>query len=193
MAFTDEITIHAKAGSGGDGVVRWLHLRGAEFSGPAGGNGGRGGSIYIKAVRNLNLLSKYNNKKEFAAEDGENGKRKSLHGTDGEDLYIELPIGSIVTNIKTDKRVYLLEEGEEILLLKGGGGGRGNESFKSSTNQKPRQFTEGREGEETDLFIEIELIADIGLIGLPNAGKSSLLNEVTNAKAKIGDYPFTTL
>lgn len=191
--FIDELTIHAKAGRGGDGVVRWLHEKNKEFGGPSGGDGGRGGNVYALGARNFNLLARYRNKKEFRAEDAESGKSNSLHGADGEDLEILLPIGSIITNKQTGEKIFLQKENEKVLLLKGGKGGYGNEHFKSSTNQNPREFTEGKPGEEADFYIEVELIADIGLIGLPNAGKSSLLNALTSARAKVGDYPFTTL
>ncbi|MEK7589991.1 MAG: GTPase ObgE [Patescibacteria group bacterium] len=191
--FIDELTIHAKAGNGGNGVERWLHVKDKEFGGPSGGDGGRGGNVYAVGARNLNLLAKYRNKKEFNAENGEAGGNKSLHGAGGKDLDILLPIGSIVTDKQTEEKIFLQKEGERVLLLKGGNGGYGNEHFKSSTNQNPTEFTKGKPGEEADFFIEVEIIADIGLIGLPNAGKSSLLNELTSANAKIGDYPFTTL
>jgi len=191
--FVDELTIHAKAGKGGDGVERWLHVKGKEFGGPSGGDGGRGGAVYAIGARNLNLLAKYRNKKQFDAEDGGAGGNRSLHGAGGEDLEILLPIGSVVTNKATGEKILLQEEGERVLLLKGGNGGYGNEHFKSSANQNPTEITPGKPGGEADFYIEVELIADIGLIGLPNAGKSSLLNELTSADAKIGDYPFTTL
>jgi GTPase len=191
--FVDELTIHARAGKGGDGVERWLHVKGKEFGGPSGGDGGRGGDVYAVGTRNLNLLAKYRNKKDFEAEDGGAGGNRSLHGANGEDLEILLPLGSVITNKQTSEKVFLQEEGEKIMLLKGGNGGYGNEHFKSSTNQNPTETTPGKSGGEADFYIEVEIIADIGLIGLPNAGKSSLLNEFTSAGAKIGDYPFTTL
>lgn len=193
MAFTDELTIRAKAGDGGDGVVRWRKNKVTQLGGPSGGDGGRGGSVYALGVRDVYLLSKYKNKKEFAAERGEDGQNNSLYGVHGKDLDIELPIGSVITNTDTGEKYSLSEEGERILILKGGYGGRGNESYKSSTNRSPEQSTPGKKGEATTLFIEVELIADIGLIGLPNAGKTSLLNEMTNAKSKVGSYAFTTL
>lgn len=193
MAFTDELTVHARAGKGGDGVVRWLHTRQGEFGGPAGGNGGRGGNVYVVAVRDVHLLAKYKNKKEFVADDGVAGRKKSEYGENAKDLDILLPIGSIITKKESGETFSLTQEGERVLILKGGYGGRGNESFKSSVNRSPEQFTPGGPGEEDTLYIELQLIADIGFIGLPNAGKTSLLNEMTNAKGKIGDYPFTTL
>ena len=193
MAFVDELKIYAKAGKGGNGVVRWLHIKAKEFGGPSGGDGGRGGNVYLRAVRDVHLLSKYRTKKEFLAENGQDGQSDSCHGFDGKDMDILLPIGSIVTNLKTGKKVSLQEEGERMLLLKGGFGGRGNESFKSSVNRSPKEWTPGKPGEEGEFYIEVELIADIGLIGLPNAGKTSLLNAFTSARGKVGDYPFTTL
>ena len=193
MAFVDEITLHIKAGDGGDGVAGWLHESNREYGGPVGGDGGRGGDVYVRAVRALNLLARYKTEKSFAAERGENGGSKDLTGANGKDLEIDFPIGSIITNKTTGEKIYLSQDGERVLLLKGGGGGRGNKSFKSSTNRQPEEHTHGRPGQEADFFIEVELIADIGLIGLPNAGKTTLLNHLTRAKGKIGDYPFTTL
>ena len=193
MAFTDELNIFVKAGNGGDGVERWRHEKGREFGGPSGGNGGRGGDVYIVAVRDINILSKYKHKKEFAAENGESGRKDGEHGADGEDIFIKLPIGAVVRNHETGERFSLEKEGEKILILKGGNGGRGNESFKSSTNIRPRQWTSGQKGQQAEFSIELELVVDVGFVGLPNAGKSSLLNAITGAKARTADYPFTTL
>jgi len=193
MALIDEITLDLRAGDGGNGVVRWLHEKGKEFAGPSGGDGGNGGDVYAHGVRDIGILHKYRGQKEFDAERGEDGRGRSQFGKGGEDLLMDLPIGSVITNIETDKKVELLEEGDKILLLRGGRGGLGNEHFKASTNRTPEQFTPGKEGEKGVFHIELKLIADLGLIGLPNAGKSSLLNSITNASAKIGSYQFTTL
>ena len=187
------MTIRMKSGKGGDGVVRWLHEKFKEFGGPAGGNGGRGGSVYAKAVRDTWLLAKYRFTKEFVAPDGVSGGNRSMHGGNGEDLHIEVPVGTILTNMETGEVFRLDEEGQEVLLLKGGHGGLGNEHFKGSTNQRPEEHTLGKPGEEADFHIEVEIIASAGLIGLPNAGKSSLLNALTRAEAKVGAYQFTTL
>lgn len=193
MAFIDEIKISAQAGRGGDGVVRWRHEKGKEFAGAAGGNGGKGGDVYLHAIRDLGVLARYRTVKVFAAEKGEAGMNNSQHGADGEDITIDLPVGSIVTNLDTGKKIRLDTDGEKILLLEGGKGGLGNEYFKASTNVRPYQSTDGKPGEVGEFYIELELVADLGLVGLPNAGKSSLLNELTNAKAKVASYQFTTL
>ena len=193
MAFVDELSFHARAGNGGDGVVRWRREKFIPMGGPAGGDGGRGGNVFIEAARDNQLLSEYRHVKEFAAENAEHGGSGSLHGADGEDKIIKLPIGSYVINTTTGEEYELLTEGERIKVLKGGWGGRGNEAFKSSTNISPEECTPGKPGEEADFHVELRLIADIGFIGQPNAGKSSLLNALTRARAKIGDYAFTTL
>lgn len=193
MAFIDEIKIYAEAGRGGDGVVRWRQEKFIPKGGPAGGDAGRGGDFYVLGVRDIHILSKYKAKKSFIAGRGEDGGNKSLHGKNGEDFVLELPIGSVVTNFETDEKWQLTKEGEKILLLKGGYGGFGNEHFKSSINTTPKEWRPGEEGEKGNFKIELELFADIGLVGLPNAGKTSLLNALTNAQARVGDYAFTTL
>jgi len=193
MAFVDELTFHARAGHGGSGVVRWLHLKAQEFSGPAGGDGGRGGDVVVRGIRDLAVLARYTGKKEFLAENGGNGESISRHGRNGNDVVVDLPLGSIVTNLETGKSIELLSEGETHVILEGGRGGLGNEYFKSSTNRSPTESTEGRPGKEGNFKVELQLIADAGFIGLPNAGKSTLLNSLTNAKAKVGNYAFTTL
>lgn len=193
MAFVDELKINIVAGRGGDGVVRWLHEKGKEFMGPAGGNGGKGGNVYVVGVSDLGKLAHYRHKKEFLAENGGSGESKSRHGKDGQDLIIEVPAGTIVTNLGTEQQYDVETVGQKVLILKGGRGGLGNEHFKASTNIRPQESTPGKEGEEGEFIIELQITASIALIGLPNAGKSSLLNAITNAEAKVGNYEFTTL
>ncbi len=193
MAFLDEITIEAAAGKGGDGVVQWRREKFIAKGGPNGGDGGRGGHVYIRAVRSFRVLDQYRSKKEFLAEDGKPGGSRSFTGADGDRLTIDFPVGSLVTNVTTGATYDLNKEGLEFKILTGGNGGFGNEHFKSSTNQAPDKATKGWPGDRAELHIVISLIADVGLIGFPNAGKSSLLNIITNAQAKVGDYPFTTL
>ncbi len=191
--FVDQIKIHAKAGDGGDGVTRWRHEKFRPMAGPSGGNGGRGGDIILRAVRDVNLLAKYTGEKKFAAERGEDGMDKSKFGKNGEDLVILIPVGSIVTDAARSRVYEFMTEGVEEKVFKGGGGGLGNEHFKSAINRTPDESTKGREGEEGDLQITLSLVVDVGLIGMPNAGKSTLLNTFTNSHSKIGAYPFTTL
>ncbi len=193
MAFVDEIKLHLKAGDGGDGVERWRHEKGKELSGASGGNGGKGGDVYIRAVRDNALLARYRNDKDFEAESGGAGLKDSCHGKNGDDFYLDLPVGSVVTNLMNGRKFNLLKDTDQFLLLHGGKGGLGNEYFKSSTNTSPTQTTPGKKGDQADFYIELELVVDAGLVGFPNAGKSSILNALTNASAKIGAYPFTTL
>lgn len=185
----DEVEIIVKGGHGGPGRVSF---RGKKFGGPDGGDGGKGGDVYVKATSDTYALVKFLSKKEFRAQDGENGGVGIRSGANGKDLILQVPIGTLLaddTGIETE----LAQVGQEMLLAKGGLGGKGNEFFKSSSNTTPKYAQKGLPGEEKRLSLKLKLIADFGLIGLPNSGKSSLLNEITNATAKIGDYPFTTL
>lgn len=193
MSLVDTITIRATAGKGGDGVVRWLHLKGKEKGGPSGGDGGKGGNVFFHAVRDLGILVRYKGRTDFRAEHGEAGGGKDMHGADGASLTIDVPVGAFITRLGTGETFELLNDDETLCALSGGRGGFGNAHFKSSVNQNPYEATLGQPGEADDFTIELKIIADAGLIGLPNAGKSSLLNALTSARAKIGDYPFTTL
>jgi GTP-binding protein len=193
MAFVDEMKVSVRAGKGGNGVVRWLNMKGLEMAGPAGGDGGRGGDVVFEGVRDLGILASYRFTKSFNAEHGGSGGSSSLKGRDGEDKVVKVPVGSIIKKRGTGEEFEVLKEGERIVIAKGGSGGYGNEHFKGSTNQNPFQTTPGKPGEGAEVEITLKLIADAGLIGLPNAGKSSLLNELTRAQSKVGSYPFTTL
>ena len=193
MAFIDEINLHISAGCGGDGVVRFRHEKGKDHAGPSGGNGGRGGDVFISGLRSMHSLVHYRNVKKFAAPNGEAGMKGSCHGKKGDSLVLTFPLGTVVKNKETGEEISLEKEGEKILLLSGGSGGYGNEHFKSSVNRTPKEWTPGKPGEEGDFFIELRLFADLGLIGLPNAGKTSFLNVLTNAKGIVGAYQFTTL
>lgn len=193
MALIDTITIHAAAGRGGDGVVRWLHLKGKEKGGPAGGDGGDGGAVLFRAVRDLAVLARYKGRSEFKAEAGGAGGNDNMHGANGESIYIDVPVGSRITRLGTKEEFELLNEGDTHRALTGGRGGFGNAHYKSSTNQNPYESRLGTDGERDAFRIELKIIADAGLVGLPNAGKSSLLNSLTAARSKVGAYAFTTL
>jgi GTPase len=191
--FVDSLTLYIKAGDGGDGVTRWRHEKFRPMAGPSGGNGGRGGDVFLRAVRDVNLLAKYTGDKSFAADAGTPGMGGSKFGKNGDDLIVDVPVGSIVTDVDRERVYELLTEGEQVKILKGGSGGIGNEQFKTATNRSPEESTVGRRGEEGTFNIELSLVVDVGLVGQPNAGKSTLLNLLTNAHAKVGAYPFTTL
>lgn len=189
----DHITLTIKAGKGGDGVVRWRREKGIPYGGPAGGDGGKGGDVYFRVVRDIQALSMYKHKTEWEAPVGEAGQKRGMFGKGAEDLYLNVPIGAIIHSREYDTTYECLEEGQEILILRGGQGGLGNQNFKSSINRTPKQYTRGGLGEFATFDIELKLIADVGIIGLPNAGKSSLLNALTRASVKVADYAFTTL
>ncbi|MFA4817439.1 MAG: Obg family GTPase CgtA [Parcubacteria group bacterium] len=191
MALTDEVKIKIFAGKGGDGVVAFDKIM--MSLGPTGGRGGNGGNVYFEGVSDLTALNKYKHKNDYYADDGKRGKTDRSSGHTGGDLMLTIPIGSVLHNLDTGKDIDITKVGQRVLVGKGGIGGRGNFYFRSAKNTSPQEFEKGKLGEEFAFFLELRLIADIGLIGLPNAGKSSLLNELTNANAKVANYSFTTL
>lgn len=193
MAFIDELHLHLKAGRGGNGVVRWLHLKGKDLSGAAGGNGGRGGDVVAEGIRDIGALLRYRDQNQYSAGDGAPGGSRSKEGRNGDDFVFKFPLGTVISRTRLGERWEILEEGQREVLLKGGNGGYGNEHFKGSRNVTPMQSTKGKPGDEDDFEIELQLVVDAGLIGMPNAGKSSLLNALTGAHAKVGAYEFTTL
>ncbi len=193
MAFVDEIRIYAESGKGGDGVVRWLHTKTNARGGPSGGDGGRGGDAVLLGVRDYAALAHYRFEKKFCAEKGEDGKNNLKHGANGADILIRVPVGTVARVIDTGVEYEMTKEDERIVIFRGGMGGKGNARFKSSTNQNPFELTKGKDNKGGDIELSLKIIADAGLIGLPNSGKSSLLNALTQAKSIVGDYPFTTL
>lgn len=187
----DEVKIKISAGKGGDGLVAFDR---SKFSqGPSGSRGGDGGSVYLEGVSNLNALSQFRFVKDFAAKDGEGGKSRRLDGARGEDLALKVPVGTVARNLTTGKDAEVVEVGQRLLLARGGKGGRGNWYFRSSTNVTPKESEQGIPGEKFNFVLELQMIADAGLIGFPNAGKSSLLNILTRAGVKVAAYAFTTL
>ena len=194
MKFLDQVKIYIKAGNGGDGSPSFRREKYVEFGGPDGGDGGKGGSVILKAEQNLNTLIDYRYQHHHKAQRGENGSGQNKTGKSGNNLILKVPLGTQVFEEDNKTLIYdFLKIGEEFIVALGGKGGLGNTRFKSSTNRAPRKFTKGNIGEEFTIWLQLKTIADIGIIGLPNAGKSSLLSAITNANPKIANYQFTTL
>ncbi len=194
MHFLDQAKIYLKSGAGGPGAVSFRREKYIEYGGPDGGNGGRGGDIVFEAVQGLNTLIDFRYAQHFKAARGNHGMGKDRTGAGADDLVIEVPVGTqVLSEDKQEVLADFTEVGQRVVFLEGGMGGRGNASYKTSTNRAPRQHQPGEPGEEMWVWLRLKLIADVGLLGLPNAGKSTFINQVSNAKAKVGDYAFTTL
>ncbi len=194
MKFLDQVKIYIKAGNGGDGSPSFRREKFIEYGGPDGGDGGKGGSVILKAEQNLNTLIDFRYQQHHKAKRGENGAGQNRTGKSGEDLILKVPLGTQVFEEDNKTLIYdFTKISEEFIAAAGGKGGLGNTRFKSSTNRAPRKFTKGTQGEEFTIWLQLKTIADIGIVGLPNAGKSSLLASVTNANPKIANYQFTTL
>ena len=194
MKFVDEATIKVQAGNGGRGMVSFRREKFIPFGGPDGGDGGNGGSIYVVARQGLNTLADFRYQRSFKAANGEPGGSADCSGRGGEDREVVVPVGTVIYDTETDETLGdLARDGERILVARGGRGGLGNQHFKSSTNRTPRKATPGFPGERRELRLELKLLADVGLLGLPNAGKSTLISAVSAARPRIADYPFTTL
>ncbi|MCR4323096.1 MAG: GTPase ObgE [Candidatus Azambacteria bacterium] len=187
----DDVTIRIKAGDGGRGSVSFN--KNLMALGPAGGDGGDGGSVYFEGISDLNALAQFRHKKVFFMKHGEYGRGQFKDGADGEDLILKVPVGTVIHIVETGESQEIMHTKDRVLAAKGGLGGRGNFKFRSPTNTSPTQFQVGTPGEAFTIRLELKLIADVGLVGMPNAGKSSLLNELTGARSKVANYPFTTL